>query len=588
MSDILKNAYPELPLSNDLDNRVARLAREAEARRTERQRYTVGFRIAAVAMLALFCIIVGPLLVPRVAVARTLERAAKALRQVQSIHISSWLKSTNGRLQQWEIWQRGSLRRIEADGGAQITVFNNGKLYCYDANSHQTTVRATERFAALVSSGPTIADLQADLKRWGWKDKLEFLPDQVEQGKAWQRVRISREEPAGPVRIEVWIDPTTDLPMRADILLYQNGSWQQFGSNRMTYNGPPQADQFAPPFPKGSTIIDLDHEDHVWEQKLTKTIASASVGGRTVAVRSVEVDATGNVFVLYTAGKSAEDAFYTDEKGTRWHSDESDHARDWEWDITDAKGVRYARQTQSFETDIDKKTGQMTVGARSIIGGEKLEMDWFVPLTAEEPRVDPGQLKMTIRTATRNLHGADLHKFATSIPHALPETKSMVAKAVRLHEAVPTWWQRFLGDGSRNAVPITPKDLIRSRAAEARADHFVWGKNARNLPLALSWLDVEGQIMDAKDPNRSGFHLRRAECLGMMGRKQEARAEVDRGVATWPADWKERTTLYTQVAGIYRSLGDDVKADATIQKAIEESPSDRDWLEKNKKGFRRW
>src|SRR5207247_2615295 len=132
----------------------------------------------------------------------------------------------------------------------------------------------------------------------GWKDRLEFLPDGADGGTVMHRVRVSHDEPAGPVRMELWVDPATDLPMRSDLFLYHDGSWQQFGSSRMSYDETPAKDRFAPPLPQGTVLVDLDQEGGLWRERLVDGVMSVKVGGRLVIVRSVEVDSLGNIFIL--------------------------------------------------------------------------------------------------------------------------------------------------------------------------------------------------------------------------------------------------------------------------------------------------
>ena len=87
------------------------------------------------------------------------------------------------------------------------------------------------------------------------------------------------------------------------------------------------------------------------------------MGDRTVVIRDLQVNAEGDVFLLYTAGAVP---------GDGW--------RDWSVELTDESGRRYqpGEAFQPFWRD-----GSRRGGKGYVFDGQKLEGNWWVPVVPQ-------------------------------------------------------------------------------------------------------------------------------------------------------------------------------------------------------------
>lgn len=522
----LTESYPALPVSDDLRLRVARLAAQSEAKTSKPapRRWVLAATCAAVALLGTVA------LTPRLATANTLSRMSAALDGVRTVHLIHWqAKSVSDPTREKsEQWFLGDAVRLENSRGT--LVYRDGKRYHFNPQRNRVVVEAAKGAGQFNNSGFSIKSMAADIARWGWKDKIETLSPSL--------VSITRDEPAGKVRILITVDPKTDLPLSYELALLKNGQWEPFGNATLRYNEPLDDALFSGEFP-GATVIDSDQEKRRWQQALEETITEAKVGERTVRIRDLRVTEKGAVFVLYTCGTSFQDAFSPMTGSDKW----SPHGkRDWEVSLTAADGTRYYPQTIQFEGFIDSTIKRASLGNRPVLkDGELLQGDWFIPLSPQ-PKA-PTSVRLQVKTAS--------------------------GKGVLT--ARPTVQVGFLPDYWASVVVLHGADEaagekeLRRLFEDTRGGYLEEQRSA--LPQALAALEAASQL----DPEvRLHRLLQKARVLGYLGRTAEAKVTLAQAlplVEKTEGKW-EATQLWKAVGAAAYAMNDEAQALAARDKIV--------------------
>lgn len=524
----LTESYPALPVSDDLRLRVARLAAQSEAKTVKPapRRWVLAATCATVALLGAVA------LTPRLATANTLSRMSAALDGVRTVHLIHWqAKSVSDPTREKsEQWFLGDAVRLENSLG--ILVYRDGKRYHFNPQRNRVVVEAAKGAGQFNNSGFSIKAMAADIARWGWKDKIETLSPTL--------VSITRDEPAGKVRILITVDPKTDLPLSYELALLKNKQWENFGNATLRYNEPLDDALFSGEFP-GATVIDSDQEKRHWQQALEGTVTEAKVGERTVRIRDLRVNEKGAVFVLYTCGTTFQEAFSKMKVAgsDKWSPQGK---RDWEVSLTAADGTCYYPQAIPFEGIIDSTIKRASLGNRPVLkDGELLQGDWFIPLSPQ-PKA-PTSVRLQVKTASGR--GA------------------LTARPTPQAGFLPDYWASVVV--MHGADEAAGERELRRLFEDTRGGYLEEQRSA--LPQALAALEAASQLETGVQPFRL---LQKARVLGYLGRTAEAKVTLAQAlplVEKTEGKW-EATQLWKAVGAAAYAMNDEAQARAALDKVL--------------------
>src|SRR5205085_10005525 len=169
-------------------------------------------------------------------------------------------------------------------------------------------------------------------------------------------------------------------------------------------NEPLPATLFEPVFPKTTRRVEVEAEQRQWGARLGRGLARRSFGDRTIVLRDLQVNAAGDLFLLYTIGKFP-----------------GDTTRDWSVEVADDLGTHYRPSGYLLQPFAQAQPPQLPNGY--VFNGEKPEGDWWVPLEAVRAW-KPRRFKVTFHVALTNSRGQD---------HAAPPARPVgVAFTIRL------------------------------------------------------------------------------------------------------------------------------------------------------------
>jgi outer membrane lipoprotein-sorting protein/peroxiredoxin len=495
----LAAAYPALEPSEALRRRVAGLAAQQEAREPQRtgdsaslgRRWTplrLGLGLALAT--ALLAAVVGR--APTVTATQLLQRAEAAVTQVRSAHFVRWRVAADGsRTKVGETWYQAGRWRLESPN--EIQIYADGTLWSYEPRLSKVSLfRKKEGPFGFNPSGFSLAAMVRDYARWGWKDKIRRLDDTTIGGRPAHRVVIER---AGePERSLLLVDAVTDLPIQGEQQLATAGQWVTQVILEQRYNEPLPAQLFVPEFPKSARLFDVDAGRQRWERRLAKGLARRRVGDRTIVIRDLQVNAAGDVFLLYTAGSRP---------GDRW--------QDWSIGVRDETGTHYL-PSEGFQPYLEGGPADWWHGF--VFQGAKLEGGWWVPA---EPQSSwkPRRFTLTFHVHPIAHHGKD------PVPDENFSAGSSFILIVERPAAplLPEYMPSMAMGG------LQPGDLMRSRAM-ARAQYYRYQE--RDLPRALA---LYREILRLRDERTQQIGepildaqawLDLGEVLREMGRNQEA------------------------------------------------------------------
>jgi peroxiredoxin len=520
----LAAAYPALEPSEALRRRVAGLAAEQAtlARRLPIDRVSLGRRwtplrlgVGLALAIALVAAVVGR--APTVTATQLLQRAEAAVNQVRSAHFIRWRLAPGGhRTNVGETWYHAGQWRLESPN--EIQVYADGKLWLYEPRHGKVSLyRKREGPFGFNPSGFSLAAMVRDYARWGWKEKIRLLDDTTIDDRPAHRVVIER---AGePERTLLLVDAATDLPVRGEQQLSTAGQWVTQAILELRYNEPLPARLFVPEFPKSARLFDVDAGRRLWGRRLAKGIARRRVGDRAVVIRDLQVNAAGDVFLLYTAGRRS---------GDRW--------QDWSVDLKDELGTRYM-PGEGFQPYVEG--GPESGWHGFVFQGAKLEGGWWVPAEPQSPW-RPRRFTLTFHVQPITHHGKDPmpnERFSASTAFTLGVERPA---APLLPEYIP-----YMGLGG-----LQPRDLMRSRAM-ARAQYYRYQE--RDLPRALALYREVLRLRDEQareigepvlDPYTWVFV---AEVLREMARRTEALAALEQAL-------QEARSSYATQAEVRRAM----------------------------------
>jgi outer membrane lipoprotein-sorting protein len=369
LDETMRELHPKLEPSDELRRRIEGMAIQADTKNRRRLVRQKRFRIIGQTAAALATVTAAFVIVPKVAVAVSLNRMAAAMESVRSVRMTAY-STEPGQVQSTrrETIYQGGKWRIEEPTGYQI--WTGGVLYSYDAREKRTTFRKKgEGPFAYNSSGFTMSAGLRDMARWGWIQRMTIsdLGRTTLNGNPVRQVAIQQMPERG--RMLFTIDTATDLPILVEHQDQQGGEWKTVERSELRYNETLSADLFTPKFPAGTPVVDEAAEENVWRKRLATPIAEARAGHRRIHLRDLSVTPEGDVFVLYTDGANAE----RNETGVSVF-------------LKDDRGTNYLQSWQ-FQPYVWSPVERMRTGF--VLNGERLQGAWFIPVTPETGRWQP-------------------------------------------------------------------------------------------------------------------------------------------------------------------------------------------------------
>lgn len=401
LSQLLQAALPVENAPESLKNRVAQLALSASQSPSKPVRSRAAHRLRRIALgtfalatMWMLCAVFWP----RFVADQLIKRVEAAIAGVSSVRME-YVRLENGRrIPGSDTWFQNGKWRLENHDQGYANVFDRGNLWTYTAQTNTYSLRrgAKSPFSQ-APGGFTFADTTRDLGARGEQTKVTLQGEAVLNGRPVKRTLLETQNSYETDKILYLIDAETDLPIKAQVTVRTRYGKESRGELVFSYNRRFPASLFRPVFRPGARFMDLQRREQLVTAQLQRGLARRKVGERTLAIRALQVSSSGAVWVFYTAGKRADDAFSDEETFFA--------GRDWKVFLTDSLGTRYEwmRDNLSFYS-LTRRT----------IGGQRLEGDWWVPLSSPKPNAKwrPRTFSLRFELNPRNLHGAQNARFA--------------------------------------------------------------------------------------------------------------------------------------------------------------------------------
>jgi len=497
LRETLQAAYPAAVPSDALSQRIGALVADTPSVRVtvrQRRRQTALRFLGAGATVLL---VLTLLLLPRLNAVLALTRMANSLQDVRSVHSITWRVLPDGKRvkgnEQW--YQAGGWRVADADGH-RIQVCAGGKRWTYASGENTVTL---ERAAAPVGyqgvTGFSVTTSLRDAAVTGVLTNVQMLGGATVNGHAVHWIQIS-DNKYPDARSKIAVDDATDLPVRGETEVRVQGRWTLDSVGTSEYDAPLAASLFTPNFPKTARLIDVEAERDIWRKKLAVGIVTQLRGDssdiityekrdgviypqqrqirepRRVVVRDFQVNANGDVFLLFTGNTPVgmadlRTAELTDEYGTQYIAPAAQ---------TDQTGYMDFIAT-CFDRDEKNPSGIKFNGY--LFNNEALEAYWWVPL---QPRSVGKPHHFTLTLHQEVAYGKTVFSLAAEKPEPtiVPEYMPYMARPLF------------------NAWVITHQEAL------TRAKYY--SDEGHDLPQALAWYQ-KAIAIDQEEDRRSGGHI---------------------------------------------------------------------------------
>lgn len=497
LREALNDACPAPPLPGSLTARVAALAAASDAARAPRLAHRRQTRLRLLGAGATALLVLVLLLMPRLNAVIALARMADSLRDVKSVHSTQWRILPDGtHVKSQEQWYQAGRWRVENAEGHSVQICAGGKRWVYSADENKVTLeRATLPIGYQGITGFSLAAGTRDAVAMGMLMDVRVLDAATINGRAAHWVQVS-DSKYPDSRLKMVVDDATDLPLQVDMEEYAGGHWVVKSVSTSEYNLPIAQSVFTPSFPKTARLVDVEAEREVWRQRLTRGIATQLRGNssmaisyvkrpltaqpyggliephetlvhspRRVVVRDFQTNQNGDVFLLFTGGRSVG----------------QDDLRAAE--LTDEYGTKYVAPVHTvfiatcFERG-EKDPADMVINGFTF-NNEALEGCWWVPIRPSE-NGKPHHFTVTLH------QNMGYGKTTFHLPIEEP------ACAI-----VPEYMPYM-------ARPLFNQWVITHEEALTRADYYRGEGN--DLPQALAWYQ-RAIAIDQDEDSRTGGHL---------------------------------------------------------------------------------
>jgi hypothetical protein len=298
--------------SATLESQIARLAQKHRPRRALALGLTVGGLVATGALI-------GFVFAPRMALAGVLRDAEKSL-SADSLHTRMYAL-IQGKPQLFqELWyEKGKIRDEVYFGERALQIVEGGRRWYYRpgmklvtwqkdsytstqlANSRESAHKAQEAGRRLIRRPPGVVD-EGEVLRDGRRFRRLVEESSV------QNPLSSKMEKRRTIE---WVDIERRRVDRVEIQALKDGVWETQTRLDYDWHRPFPSATFDTRFP-GAKIYEWDRFGEAAGKRFTKPLATKTFASRTIALRDVQVNARGDVFVLFTDG-SREKKRHTEE-----------------------------------------------------------------------------------------------------------------------------------------------------------------------------------------------------------------------------------------------------------------------------------
>ena len=397
LSETLREALPDAPASPALRQRVAQMAAQTKTVSPKRRALTRRARFAVGAVGVALALLIFAVMWPRVLTTQAMAQIESALSNVSSARMTVYIIENGQRVTKSVTWIEGDKTRTQDSERGITTLQVGGKSWVYNAERDEVKVRTKTPASAQSAAAFTMSALMQGMTLERQKPAVTLLNDAQFEGRTVGRVQLVSRTDHETSTLIFLFDKATDLPIRGDILVRNRYGQELKGAMEFEFNQPFAPSLFAPKFSRDARFIELNEQSKTIADQLKNALAHQKVGARTIAIRDLRVNARGDVFVLYTAGKQPDDRFSDREN---WFN-----GRDWKIYLTDSLGTRYHYpRGQGYDP-------QYLPGMRPIplFDGQRLHGDWWVPDVAPQPgkRWESRTFTLQFEVNPRNLHGGD-------------------------------------------------------------------------------------------------------------------------------------------------------------------------------------
>lgn len=373
----ISNAYPgfEPDAKAHRASQTAITARLAATRRTQRIRRSV---VVAAFTLSTVAVLVG--LGPTALAVYNLHKIEGAVDDAKTAEIDEYTILPDGsqKLSGRELYNRGKWRM---ERGSSVAIWEAGKLWRMDPNLKRITVKSSPNGpAAYNPSGFSVRSMIADMARWNWRDRIDVGVGQFE-GADVMKVTISNSN--GAERLVVLANQKTSMPVAFEMESKTVHGWHMSGLARARFDHPLDAGLFSLHFDPTLPIVDLDKERSEFKDRIETPLVVYPWMHKAIAIRVVDVNPNGHIFVLYTDGETVTDRHR--ESGEMLSASQN-NIRSFHphfmsihpsIEVTSSLGGEYLK-TGNLQPYVDGPSERFRSGI-ILRDGEVLQGAWFVP-----------------------------------------------------------------------------------------------------------------------------------------------------------------------------------------------------------------
>jgi len=311
-SELMQDAFPASEVTPELDNRIYQLAREHVARDERKLQWRGRVRIGFLSTCAIALLCMAILLEPRLAFAYALRKVKAAIGEQRSIHVRFWTVEPDGSREiSREIWSDGENSRMETGGGENIFITRDEKQWEYDRAANTAIVRRVSEGTNDFSSAFTGRDLLDEtVEKWGEASSLRM--DDAGHGQVVFSV-VGRNERG---RARIWVDKSSDLPIKSEMQLPHGSGWQTIEFHEFSFEDLNASELFQPKFPEGTVVQNQDEVMEQLNQRWQRALYTYSQANDYIDIRDVQVNREGDLFVLFTTRMMRISVRATDDLGT--------------------------------------------------------------------------------------------------------------------------------------------------------------------------------------------------------------------------------------------------------------------------------
>jgi len=307
----LRQLYPSGEPSTELLEKMATMSQQtdgAAASRVKRQTllWRSGISVAAAAVAIGVCLTF--ILTPKMTLARTLHTVYTNLLNAQGSHCRITYSPNGKPTMVGEVWSREGKWRQDSMGNGMhlVQIRADGKFWNYIPAEHRATYQESREKTPMTSIDGE--KLQAQMYQMLSDANAKNLGTEMRDGRPLQKIAVY-----GPVqrfityrpesgRAIFWIDKSKMLPARAEQQLQEKGNWITIQTVDFDFEQPVSPAVFTIPSDVRTADIRVLGEEA--GRPFIRPIAEKQFHSRTIALRDVQVNQEGDIFVLYTDGST--------------------------------------------------------------------------------------------------------------------------------------------------------------------------------------------------------------------------------------------------------------------------------------------